>query len=452
MPKEKLTKIDKRFDKMRKFARKHKNKKWYKAFLTAVSTSDVRTAYTVLAKSPAFETMKKIIVDVPATGPKIGAGYMLCLYKPEHKSECSNCGKRVRAVKRPIENGEWQCCSAKCAAQNPDRLKKTVVTNRKKFGVDNPSQSEQVKRKRVRTFLKRFGVDNPWKSEKVKAKIRKTTKKNYGVENASQSKIVKERKKRTFRKNFGADHWTQNEERRKELPGWDEKRMATCRKTWMEKYGVENPRAAEEVKEKLRETWMRNHGVDNPRKAEAVKEKMRKKFMELYGVSNPGVFAAGKTYGFKTVVDSRGIEHTVMGYEHHLIKRLDRAPNIKRIVSASTKLPQINYKYKGRYRNYHPDMLAITKEGKNILIEVKSTYTLLMDIGMIAAKCKAATRYMMKRGGIYQLVVVVPTARGKKKGKTKYHLLTNPTCVADIVKAFDKHTSGQLALAADALC
>jgi hypothetical protein len=66
---------------------------------------------------------------------------------------------------------------------------KRKITNNKKFGVDNASQSDVIKHKKIETTLK-----------------------NWGVENPSQSNVLKNKKIITHREHFGVDYGVQNRE------------------------------------------------------------------------------------------------------------------------------------------------------------------------------------------------------------------------------------------------
>jgi len=124
-------------------------------------------------------------------------------------------------------------CCKKC-----NNLKQRKIL-KEKYGVENPSQIEEVKLKRKETFVKRFGCENPSQSEEVKQKKVATTLKNYGVSSPLKSEEVKRK----------------------------------ARETCMERYGVEYTTLTENMKEKTKQTCMEKYGVDNASKAPEVKEK-----------------------------------------------------------------------------------------------------------------------------------------------------------------------------------
>ena len=108
------------------------------------------------------------------------------------------------------------------------KQKLTKETWVKNHGVENPSQSEDVKRKKKETSLKNWGVNSPNKSECVKKKKRETNLKNWGVENPSQSENIKEKKRETSLKNWGVSH-----------PNRLTKNIEKMKQTLVEKHGVE---------------------------------------------------------------------------------------------------------------------------------------------------------------------------------------------------------------------
>lgn len=60
---------------------------------------------------------------------------------------------------------------------NTDKRKSTCI---KKYGVENPQKSEEVKDKTKRTCLEKYGVENVFMNDEIKNKIRETNKQRYG--------------------------------------------------------------------------------------------------------------------------------------------------------------------------------------------------------------------------------------------------------------------------------
>ena len=87
---------------------------------------------------------------------------------------------------------------------NPEKAKET---NKEKYGVENPFQSEEIKLKIRETCKIRYGVEYPLQSEKVKIQIKQTNLEKYGTEFATQSDIVKEKYRQTCLDRYGVDNY-----------------------------------------------------------------------------------------------------------------------------------------------------------------------------------------------------------------------------------------------------
>jgi hypothetical protein len=74
------------------------------------------------------------------------------------------------------------------------------------FGVENPSQSEEIKQKKIDTCMENFGVEHPMQSEEVKQQHRDTCMENFGVEYPSQSEEVKQKSRDTCMEKYGVEY------------------------------------------------------------------------------------------------------------------------------------------------------------------------------------------------------------------------------------------------------
>jgi very-short-patch-repair endonuclease len=122
-----------------------------------------------------------------------------------------------------------------------NKIKNGII---KKYGVDNPFKSDEVKEKIKLTNLQRYGVDNPFKD---KEKIKQSILKKYGVNNPSQLEKIKEKKKKTSLKHFG----------------------------------VTEPLHSKEVQEKIKQILIQKYGVDNISKTEKNRQKYRENYIKL---------------------------------------------------------------------------------------------------------------------------------------------------------------------------
>lgn len=170
----------------------------------------------------------------------------------EKIKECPVCGNSFSYICN--SRGFKECCSIKCAAKNPERVKKTKETVLKKYGVSTvlnlpeirekalkEASSENTIRKKKEIFLERYGVDNPAKNPEVKEKIRDTQSSQNGGKFA-----------------FNGDRQ---------------------RETMAERYGGPSPMYSPEVREKVFKTQReRNSG-----KLSFNTEKQRQSMIEKYG-------------------------------------------------------------------------------------------------------------------------------------------------------------------------
>ena len=167
---------------------------------------------------------------------------------------CAVCGSPTKF--KSITQGFCECCSWKCSMQNPNRLEKAKATCLERYGCENPSQADSIKKKKEETCLRNYGVRSGLcNKEKAKA----TCLERYGCENPSQADSIKKKKEETCLRN----------------------------------YGVTNPNQSAAIRNKTAETKLKRYGdpkYNNRNKAAQTN-------FERYGVTNsfniPGVFEAG---------------------------------------------------------------------------------------------------------------------------------------------------------------
>lgn len=86
-------------------------------------------------------------------------------------------------------------------------LEKRKNTCKEKYGVENVSQSEKIKKKKIDT-MKENGTDHGFRTQQYKD----TMNDKYGVENISQSNEIKDKKIKTCLKNYGVKNPSQSTE------------------------------------------------------------------------------------------------------------------------------------------------------------------------------------------------------------------------------------------------
>ena len=102
------------------------------------------------------------------------------------EDKCPTCGKHENTF-LSIGRGYTAHCSEQCSTLDPNVQETYKETNRAKYGVDFPMQSELVKDKSKQTCLDKFGVEYSFQAEEVKEKIKQTHLKNLGVEHPMQN-------------------------------------------------------------------------------------------------------------------------------------------------------------------------------------------------------------------------------------------------------------------------
>ena len=102
-------------------------------------------------------------------------------YNQDVENKCVVCGRPTKF--QSITHGFFRTCCIKCAAKDPQRNSKAKQTCIERYGVENPSQSDTIKRKKEETCLQNYGVTNPNKSKSVHTKTCATKHQRYGDPN-----------------------------------------------------------------------------------------------------------------------------------------------------------------------------------------------------------------------------------------------------------------------------
>ena len=157
------------------------------------------------------------------------------------KNKCY-CGKSAKFVNFKV--GYLEYCSKKCSSNSPKTRMKFNKTCMDRYGVINPSKSEDIKKIKEDIFMKKYGVKTILNHKIVKDIILE----KYGNENVFSSDIIKEK----------------------------------IRKTNLEKYGNSCTLLNDEVKNKTKLTNLEKYGVDHFSKSEEFKEIITKKNTNRY--------------------------------------------------------------------------------------------------------------------------------------------------------------------------
>ena len=117
-----------------------------------------------------------------------------------------------------VSSGEYkEFCSTKCVANSNKSKRKKIETSLKKYGVENPSQSEQVKEKSIQTNLKKYGKEFYFQTDEFKEKQKNTFLLNYSVDNPMKNEKIKNKIKLSHIKKWGVEHPMQNEQFKNEV-------------------------------------------------------------------------------------------------------------------------------------------------------------------------------------------------------------------------------------------
>ena len=138
---------------------------------------------------------------------------------------CKTCGKELNEnqVITQCKIKRLTYCCNKCAQIQQDVLQKKEKYFIQKFGVQNPSQSIEIKNKIKNHFISNYSVENPGQIPEVKEKIKQTNLDRYGVASPCKNQDIMNRLKENYKKYTGYIYPSQN-------PNSIEKRVSSWKK------------------------------------------------------------------------------------------------------------------------------------------------------------------------------------------------------------------------------
>jgi hypothetical protein len=286
------------------------------------------------------------------------------------RPKCIICGGKVRFKDRKFN----KTCSQWCAANDPIRKEKIRQTELKKYGGPHTQNAEfkkklkekypilpgsfgtEVHKKAIR---QKYGVDNVFQSEEIKNKIKKTNQERYGVDNPHQNEHISNKIKKTNQERYGQNGWNPSQ----------------VKLTNLKRYGVENPLQNEIIRNKIKKTNLERYGVEHVMHDPAIFDRCMQNQLQV-------------RYKFKEMVLPSGKIIKYQGYENYVIQYLlDSGINENDLELERINVPVISYQFDGKTRRYYPDIFI---KSKNMLIEVKSTYTFDREVEKNLAKHKAS--------------------------------------------------------------
>ena len=114
--------------------------------------------------------------------------------------ECKQCNLETEKCLAYMIKTKCSLCKI-CITKNS--LSKQKETMLKKYGVEHPTQSEEIKIKIKKGFIEKYGVDNPSKTIAVKNKMKQTNLERYGVEYLVHDPEMKEKMIKTNLERYG---------------------------------------------------------------------------------------------------------------------------------------------------------------------------------------------------------------------------------------------------------
>ena len=254
--------------------------------------------------------------------------------------KCDKCGNekmyRYEAYNWYTKNQTIPYYCNKC---NGDRRKQLF---KEKYGVENPFQSEEIKKKIKQIKRERYGDENFHNTEKTQ----KTNLEKYGVKTPCKNISIKEKMKKTISLKSNVE---------KELI--KEKRKETN----LQKYGVENVNQLNVVQEKSKQTNLQKYGAEFPIQNKEIFEKSQKTGFKLKRYKNTNIYYRGS------------FELDFLEKFYSLYPTIENAPSIR-------------YKFKKKNKIYYPDFYI---PSLNLIIECKNSYLAKKDKRQLDAKKRA---------------------------------------------------------------
>lgn len=189
---------------------------------------------------------------------------------PEKIKKCRYCGKEAEF--KSFSLGYKDICDSK-ECKHKHRIETVKKTNLEKYGVENVSQLESIKKKKIETVFKHYGVCDYLNSEQNKHNMYDEN----GV-HKSKSKEANEKRKQTLLEKYGTTD-------RFKINNGHEKANS------------------KEGREKAKQTLLKNHGVTSSWKLQKTKDTIKKTNLEKYGETS-----YSKTNEFKENLKNHNIE------------------------------------------------------------------------------------------------------------------------------------------------
>jgi hypothetical protein len=276
----------------------------------------------------------------------------------------------------------------------------TRIYNLKEYGVEHHSQLEENKKYGKdnifsnkefiqQKFKEKYGVTNPNQVAEIQEKIKHTNLEKYGCEWNLASSYSREKQAKTNLEKYGVENYATSNEFKSRKNEIDLKQ----KQTFLEKYGTAHPMQSEKCKNKSTNTFFANYGVSHATKIPETVEKKKKTMKEKYGVEHylqdPSNYekVVKTMYASKEYIWKTGEVSLVQGNEPIVLRELEeKGYTYDMVCTGATEMPQLWYEFENSTHRYFPDIYIPTE---NLLIEVKSPWTVSLDVDKNQAKFKA---------------------------------------------------------------
>ena len=201
-------------------------------------------------------------------------------YKIDKTPLCPVCGNKLKFYS--FKKGYQTFCSTKCLANSEYRHNKFRQTCLEKYGVENPSQSQEIRNKVKQTNLEKYGVEYPAQSQEFQNKMKQTCLEKYGVEYPLQSQNIQNKYKQTCLEKYGVENYSQSQERISRHDEIINKAEQTC----LKRYGVEYPIQSQNIQNKYKQTCLEKYGFEYASQSEEFLNKVKQTCLDKYGVKH----------------------------------------------------------------------------------------------------------------------------------------------------------------------
>ena len=346
---------------------------------TILKTNSPASTYGILKRN--HTEIFNVIDNIKTTGGFTEKIYMF-LRDFTEAPKCKHCLKNyVKFIS--WKNGFREFCSGSCGKKHSGIIFLLNYNKKHNTSFTNLRQIPKIKEKADNTLLEKYGTTMPMNEHKETIKKKEATSmKKYGVKNAAHAPEIRLKAQTTMKNKSDEDK---------------EKTQLKFKNTLQKKYGVDSPMQDKEIYNKAKETRVERYGVEhclqNPSVAKEVHKKAKKTMMERYGVTAPINVPGAMEKATKSMLRTKkyiwktGEISLVQGYEPIVSTELEEnGYSFEEIITSPEQMPIIKYYLDGFEHRYYPDIFI---PHKNIIIEVKSEWTLNLDLEKNISKFEA---------------------------------------------------------------